>query len=110
MQVYVDAATPAELWDILRKAVEEYTADHPESFTGQCAIFCFGAKDPLKLLLGVYFEYSFNGTCTQPFNAVMNSCKTFCIQTIIPAPAKRHVPASYAGYRLPLPLVMTSSF
>lgn len=61
LEVYVDISTPAEVWDVLRKAVEEYTADHPESFSGQCAIFCFGASDPLKLLLGVFFEYSFNG-------------------------------------------------
>ena len=54
----MDAATPAEVWDAMRKAVEEYTADHPESFPGQCAIFCFGASDPLKLTLGCYFEYS----------------------------------------------------
>ena len=61
LQVYVDASTQAEVWDVLRTAVEEYLADHPESFSGQCAVFCFGAGDPMKLKMGVYFEYSFNG-------------------------------------------------
>lgn len=68
----MDISTPAEVWDVLRKAVEEYTADHPESFSGQCAIFCFGASDPLKLLLGVFFEYSFNG-------AVRSCACTACV-------------------------------
>lgn len=80
-QVYVDASTPAEVWDVLRKAVEEFTAEHPENFSGQCAVFCFGAGDPLKMLLGVYFEYSFNGAIS-----VIGSCHE---------PAQCQVPAHY---------------
>ena len=60
-QVYVDLETPSQLWDELRVGVEEYLGSHPEYYSGNCAVFCFGASDPLKLQLGVFFEYSFNG-------------------------------------------------
>lgn len=60
-QVYVDIDTPSSLWDTLRTECETYLGDHPEYYTGNCAVFAFGANDPLKLQLGIYFEYSFNG-------------------------------------------------
>ena len=57
----MDIETHSGLWDELRVAVEEYLGSHPEYYSGNCAVFCFGASDPLKLQLGVFFEYSFNG-------------------------------------------------
>ena len=57
----MDIDTPAEVWDTLRKACEEYLAAHPEYYSGEVAVFCFGASDPLKLLLGVFWEHSHNG-------------------------------------------------
>ena len=66
-QVYVDIETPSQLWDELRVAVEEYLGSHPEYYSGNCAVFCFGASDPLKLQLGVFFEYSFNGGALRPW-------------------------------------------
>ena len=65
-QVYVDIETPSQLWDELRVTVEEYLGSHPEYYSGNCAVFCFGASDPLKLQLGVFFEYSFNGAPHAP--------------------------------------------
>lgn len=59
--MYVDVETPATFWDVMRQAVEEHLKEHPEHFSGNCAVFSFGAQDPLKMKLGVFFEFSFNG-------------------------------------------------
>ena len=40
---------------------QAYLGDHPEYYTGNCAVFAFGASDPLKLQLGIFYEFSFNG-------------------------------------------------
>ena len=41
--------------------LQAYLGDHPEYYTGNCAVFAFGASDPLKLQLGIFWESSFNG-------------------------------------------------
>ena len=101
-QVYVDIETPSTLWDVLRSECEAYLGDHPEYascccngvccmlfshlhvcryYTGNCAVFAFGASDPIKLQLGIYWEASFNGAC--PTRAALSAAAWLLLHALL---------------------------
>ena len=61
LQVFLDVGTPAWIFDAIRKEVQQFFEDNPKSFTGQSQIINVASGDPMKIQLGIFFEYTHNG-------------------------------------------------
>lgn len=58
LQLYFDIGTPSEVFKILNKKIEEHMEANSNELTGEFACCNFGCGDPMKMKLGVYFEYA----------------------------------------------------
>ncbi len=61
MQIYLDVSTPAGVYDAIRKEVMAYLELNNKSFTGNHSVINVSSGDPLKMQLGIFFEFAHNG-------------------------------------------------
>lgn len=61
MQVYLDFDTPASVLETVEERVSGHLDNHPKEFSGAHNTFHNAIGNPLKLRLGIFFEYSHTG-------------------------------------------------
>ncbi|KAK9863795.1 hypothetical protein WJX84_010731 [Apatococcus fuscideae] len=60
-QVYLDFDTPASVLETVEEQVSRHLDNHPKEFSGAHNIFHNAIGNPLKLRLGIFFEYNHTG-------------------------------------------------
>ncbi|KAK9815600.1 hypothetical protein WJX72_006571 [[Myrmecia] bisecta] len=59
--VYLDYNTPPPVFDMIKARVQEFLEGRPAEFSGAMSCFVVACSDPMKIQLGVYFEYQHPG-------------------------------------------------
>lgn len=59
-KLWCDIGTPAISFDVLRERIKVYL-DAEAEFSGEFTAIVLAAGDPMKIQLGIFFEFSFNG-------------------------------------------------
>ena len=61
LQVYLDFDTPASVLETVEERVSAHLDNRPKEFSGAHNTFHNAIGNPLKLRLGIFFEYSHTG-------------------------------------------------
>lgn len=61
LQMYLDIGTPGSVYEALNERIAEHLGTFAGEFTGQFSAMNISSGDPMKIQLGVFFEFSHNG-------------------------------------------------
>jgi hypothetical protein len=59
--MYLDIDTPGTVFEALNERIAEHLETFSGEFTGQFSAMNISSGDPMKIQLGVFFEFSHNG-------------------------------------------------
>lgn len=60
-KLYLDIGTPGSVFEALNERIAEHLGTFAGEFTGQFSAMNISSGDPMKIQLGVFFEFSHNG-------------------------------------------------
>ncbi|KAI3428453.1 hypothetical protein D9Q98_007280 [Chlorella vulgaris] len=61
LKLSLDLSTSLEIVEMLRASVEDHVKGNPTDFSGASSVNVRALGDPMKLAIGIYYEYSHNG-------------------------------------------------
>lgn len=59
--MFLDIDTPGSVFETLNERIAEHLETFSGEFTGQFSAMNISSGDPMKIQLGVFFEFSHNG-------------------------------------------------
>ncbi len=59
--MYLDIGTPGSVFEELNERIREHLGAFSGEFSGQFSAMNISSGDPMKIQLGVFFEYTHNG-------------------------------------------------
>jgi len=102
-KVWCDIGTPASAFDEINARLKEYLEDQSGEFTGQFSAMNIAGGDPMKIQLGVFFEYTFNGADVGRVNRARHGlyamlCAALTeLEVTFTMPSFSHQPRGHAG-------------
>ncbi len=60
-QMFLDIGTPGSVFEELNERIREHLTTFPGEFSGEFSAMNISSGDPMKIQLGVFFEFTHNG-------------------------------------------------
>lgn len=70
VQVFLDIGLPNSVYETIRTEIMTFLEENPKLYTGQGQVVNASAGDPLKVQLGVFFEYAHCGEGLHELNTL----------------------------------------